>query len=149
MAAAASCTISVVFKPTAQGTDKGTVKIADNAAGSPQSLTLTGLATVVSLSPTTLSFGDQKVGATSAAQLITITNHGAAALTVKKLAVTGTGAPDFSQTNTCGTSVAAGASCTVSVTFTPKSTSSFTASLSIADNGGGSPQSAVLSGTGD
>jgi len=149
LAAAGTCTISVVFAATAQGTDKGTVKIADNAAGTPQSLTLTGTATVVSLAPTALSFGDQKVGTTSAAQVITVTNHGAAALTVKKLAVTGTGAPQFAETNTCGTALAAGASCTVSVTFTPKSTSSFTAAISIADTGGGSPQSAALSGTGD
>ena len=112
-------------------------------------LTLAGSATVVSLSPTALSFGDQKVGTTSAAQVITVTNHATTALTVKKLAVTGTGGPDFAETNTCGTSVAAGATCTVSVTFTPKSASSFTAAISIADTGGGSPQSAALSGTGD
>jgi hypothetical protein len=149
LAVAGTCTISVVFTPTAQGTDKGTVKIADNAAGTPQSLTLTGAATVVSVSPAALSFGDQKVGTTSAAQVITVTNHGATALTVKKLAVTGTGAPDFAETNTCGTSLAAGATCTVSVTFAPKSTNTFTAAISIADTGGGSPQSAALSGTGD
>ncbi len=149
LGAGASCTISVVFKPTTQGTDKGAVKIADNAAGSPQMLTLTGTATVVSLTPTAVSFGTQKAGTTSSAQSITIMNHGAATLTVKKIAVTGTGAADFAQTNTCGTSLAAGASCTASVTFAPKTTGSFTASLAVADNGGGTPQSATLTGTGD
>jgi hypothetical protein len=149
LAAGATCTISVIFKPTAQGTDKGAVKITDNAAGSPQMLTLTGLSTVVSLAPTSLSFGNQTVGTTSAPQTITVTNHGAAALTVKKIAVTGTGSPDFAQTNTCGTSLAAGASCVVSVTFTPKSASSFSATLNVADTGGGSPQTAALTGTGD
>jgi hypothetical protein len=149
LAAAGTCTISVVFAPTAQGTVKGTVKIADNAAGTPQSLTLMGTATAVNLSPSALSFGDQKVGTTSAAQTITVTNNATAAMTIKKLAVTGTGGPDFAETNICGTSLAAGASCTVSVTFTPKSASSFTAAISIADTGGGSPQSAAMSGTGD
>lgn len=149
LASGASCTISVVFKPTTQGTDKGAVKITDNAAGSPQMLTLTGTATVVSLTPSTVSFGNQKSGTTSAAQTITIMNHGTATLTVKKIAVTGTGAADFAQTNTCGTSLAAGASCTASVTFAPRTTGNFTALLSVADNGGGTPQSATLTGTGD
>jgi Beta-propeller repeat/Abnormal spindle-like microcephaly-assoc'd, ASPM-SPD-2-Hydin len=149
LAAAASCTISVVFKPTTQGTDKGAVKITDNAAGSPQMLTLAGTATVVSLTPSAVSFGDQKAGTTSAAQTITVMNHGAATLTIKKIAVTGTGAADFAQTNTCGTSLAAGSSCTASVTFTPKTTGSFAALFSVADNGGGTPQSAALTGTGD
>ena len=114
-----------------------------------ETLTLAGAGTVVSLSPASLGFGDQKVGTTSAAQVITVTNNATTALTIKKLAVTGTGGPDFAQTNTCGTSLAAGASCTVSVTFTPKSASSYNAAISIADTGGGSPQSASLSGTGD
>ncbi len=149
LAAGTSCTISVVFKPTSQGTDKGAIKVADNAAGSPQMLTLTGTATVVSLTPTAVSFGTQKAGTTSSAQTITIMNHGAATLTVKKIAVIGTGAADFAQTNTCGTSLAAGASCTASVTFAPKTTGNFTALLSVADNGGGTPQSATLTGTGD
>jgi beta-propeller repeat-containing protein/ASPM-SPD-2-Hydin domain-containing protein/HYDIN/CFA65/VesB family protein len=149
LAAGTSCTISVVFAPTAQGTDKGSVKITDNAEGSPQTLTLAGLATVVSLTPATVGFGDQKVGTTSAAQVVTIANHGATTLTVKKIAVTGTGAAEFAETNTCGTSLAAGATCTANVTFTPKTTGSFTAAISIADNGGASPQSAALTGTGD
>lgn len=149
LAAGASCTISVVFKPTTQGTDKGAVKVTDNAAGSPQMLTLTGTATVVSLTPSAVSFGTQKAGTTSGAQTMTIMNHGAATLTVKKIAVTGTGAADFAQTNTCGTSLAAGASCSASVTFAPKTTGNFTALLSVADNGGGTPQSATLTGTGD
>ncbi|HEY6769282.1 MAG TPA: SBBP repeat-containing protein [Candidatus Sulfotelmatobacter sp.] len=149
LAAAASCTISVMFSPTAQGTDKGAVKVTDNAAGSPQTLTLVGSATVVSLAPNALNFGNQTVGTTSAAQMITVTNHGAAALTIKTIAIAGTGATDFAQTNTCGTSLAAGASCTASVTFTPKGKASFNATFSVADTGGGSPQSAALTGTGD
>jgi hypothetical protein len=149
LAAAASCTISVIFTPTAQGTDKGAVKITDNAAGSPQMLTLVGAATVVSVTPSAVNFGDQTVGTTSVAQTVTVTNHGAATLTIKKLAITGTGATNFAETTTCGTSLAAGANCTVTITFTPKSKSTFTAALSVADTGGGSPQSATLSGTGD
>ncbi len=55
---------------------------------------------------------------------------------------------DYAQTNSCGTGLEAGASCTIHVTFTPKQTGKRPATLSIVDNGGGSPQYAHLCGTG-
>ncbi len=149
LAATANCTISVVFQPTGQGTQLGSVKVTDDAAGSPQTVTLTGSATVVSLTPGALNFGNQKVGTTSTAQTVTVMNRGTATLTIKKIGITGKGAADFAETNTCGTSLAAGASCTVSVTFTPKVMGSFAGAVSVADSGGGSPQSATLTGTGN
>ena len=62
--------------------------------------------------------------------------------------VGGANAGDFVQTNTCGASVAAGSSCTISVTFTPKAKGGRSAMISITDNGGGSPQKVSLTGTG-
>ena len=88
------------------------------------------------------------MGTTSGAQGFTLTNTGNATLTISSMAVTGTNAGDFAQTNTCGSSVAAGATCTISVTFTPTASGSRTASVTLADNATGSPQSVSLTGTG-
>jgi hypothetical protein len=108
----------------------------------------TGTAPAVSLSPTSLSFGSVAVGSASAPLAVTLTNSGTASLAISGITVTGSNAGDFTQTNTCGTSVAAGAKCTISVTFKPTATGSRSASVAIADNAAGSPQSVKLSGTG-
>jgi hypothetical protein len=150
VAGGANCTISVTFTPSGSGSRTASVSITDNASGSPQTVSLsgTGTAALVSLSPTSLAFGNQSVGATSAAQSLTLSNAGNAALSITSLALTGTNASDFAQTNTCGSSVAASANCTISVTFTPAASGSRTASVSITDNASGSPQTVSLSGTG-
>jgi hypothetical protein len=57
-------------------------------------------------------------------------------------------AADFSQTNTCGNSVAGGASCFITVTFKPSATGTRSAAVSVSDNGGGSPQKVSVSGVG-
>jgi hypothetical protein len=150
VAAGGSCTINVTFKPTATGTRTASLSIADSAAGSPQSIGLTGTGTapVVGLSPASLTFGNQPLNISSAAQAVTLSNAGNAALTISGISVVGTNAGDFAQTNTCGSSVAAGANCTINVTFKPTATGTRTASLSIADNATGSPQTVGLTGTG-
>ncbi len=148
LAAGKSCTLTVTFKPTAGGTRTASVSVTDNAPGSPQTVPLTGTGTAVQLSPTSLSFGSVKVGKTSTSKTITLTNLGSTALSVTSVAITGTDSGDFKQTNTCGSSVGAGQSCSISVTFTPLASGSRTASVSVTDNAGGSPQTAALSGTG-
>ena len=150
VAASGNCTISVTFKPSASGSRTASVSITDNASGSPQTVGLsgTGTAVVVSLSPTSLAFGNQSVGTTSAPQTVTLSNTGNAALSITSLALTGTNASDFAQTNTCGSSVAASGNCTISVTFKPSASGSRTASVSITDTASGSPQTVSLSGTG-
>jgi len=151
LAVNATCTISATFSPTATGARTASVSIADNAAGSPHAVALSGTGTqpapVVSLT-STLAFGNQRVGTASAAQQATLTNSGNAALSISSIAVTGTNAGDYGQTNTCPASLAAGASCTISVTFTPSATGSRTASVTVTDNAAGSPHSVALSGTG-
>ena len=87
-------------------------------------------------------------GSTSAAQSATLTNTGNAALSISSIAIVGAGASSFAQTNTCGASLAAGANCAISITFTPTSAATFTATLSVADNASGSPQSITVNGTG-
>ncbi len=148
--AGSSCTFSITFKPAASGSRTALLSVADNSAGSPQTVSLsgTGSAAAASLSPTCLSFGNQAVNTTSGVLTATLTNGGNAALSLSSIALTGANAGDFAQTNTCGTSVAAGASCTVSVTFDPTASGNRSASVSFTDNANGSPQSFSLSGTG-
>jgi hypothetical protein len=97
----------------------------------------------VSLSPASLSFGAQAVQTTSAAQTISLTNSGTAALTVSGITASG----DFAQTNTCG-SVAAGGQCAIAVSFTPSAAGARAGTLTITDNAANSPQAVGLSGTG-
>ena len=149
VAAGANCTVSVFFTPTATGTRRGSLSISDNATDSPNTVNLTGTGVAagpaVSLAPASLIFSSQTVGTTSGAQIVTLTNSGDAALSITSLAVTGANASDFVQTNNCGSSVAAGANCAISVTFTPSASGPCTATLIIADNASGSPQMVSLS----
>lgn len=149
LAAGASCRVSVTFKPVSAGAKTSSVSVADSA-GSPQSVALTGTgvaAPTVKLSATSLAFGTQAVATTSSPKTFTITNSGAAGVSLTSITVTGAQADDYALTKTCGSTLAAGASCTVSVTFTPVSTGSKVANVTVAD-GAGSPQSVSLTGTG-
>jgi hypothetical protein len=143
-----SCTISVSFAPQAIGTLTGSVTITDNAANSPQTVSLTGVGTLVTLNPWSLGFGGQPVGTTSPPLSVTLTNHGFRALDISGIGFMGPDAGEFAQTNTCGTTVAARSTCTLSVTFTPQGSGLRTATLGIKDNGGGSPQTLPLKGEG-
>jgi hypothetical protein len=95
----------------------------------------------ISISPTALGFGTVATGSTSAAQTVTVTNSGSATASVS-LAITG----DFAQTSTCGSSLAAGASCTVSVRFAPSATGSRTGNLTV--TAAGITNTVPLSGNG-
>jgi hypothetical protein len=142
-----SCKISVTFTPTALGNRYGAVTITDNASNSPQTVILSGTglaAPVVSVSPASLTFASQSIGTTSAPQAVTMTNTGSGALTITSIVTTG----DFAQLNTCGTNLAAGATCTINVTFTPTATGSITGTLTITDNALSSPQIVSLGGSG-
>jgi len=90
----------------------------------------------------------EPVGTRSLAKKITLTNKGSVTVRVSGIAITGTDARDFAETNTCGKSVGSGASCFIKVTFKPLAKGKRTANVSVYDNGGGSPQQATLIGTG-
>ena len=145
LAAGASCSISATFKPTASGTRTAALSVTDNAAGSPQKVPLSGIGTTAKLSPASLHFA-ATIGHTSLAKTVTLTNVGATTLTITGITITGTNAGDFAQTHTCASSLAAGASCIISVTFKPTATGCRTAALSVSDNAAGSPQTVALSG---
>ena len=148
LAAGASCTFRVTFKPTASGTRSAALSVTDNAAGSPQPVPLTGIGTTAKLSPTSLSFGTVAIGVTSAAKTVTLTNLATTSLTITRIAITGSNAADFAQTHTCGSSLAVGASCTFRVTFKPTASGTRSAALSVTDNAAGSPQPVPLTGIG-
>jgi hypothetical protein len=103
-----------------------------------------GNGTALTASPASLSFGTETVGATSGAQSVTVSNPGSGAVSVSSVSVSG----PFSQTNTCGGSIAAGSSCTVSVKFAPTASGAATGTLSVASSAPGSPLTVALSGTG-
>jgi len=153
LAAGASCTITVSFTPASAGGLSAAISVADNATGSPQSAVVSGTGTVplvpqAVLSPNPLTFSSTTVNTPATPLTITLSNPGNAPLTITSIAVTGTNASNFGETNTCSTSLAAGASCTITVSFTPTAAAGFTATISVTDNAAGSPQSAVISGTG-
>jgi hypothetical protein len=105
-------------------------------------------APAVSLSPTTLALGNQPVANAGSPQSLTLTNTGNADLTSLTIAISGADAGDFTQTNACAATLAAGAGCAIEVTFNPAAAGSRTATLQISDNAPSSPQSLGLSGTG-
>jgi len=148
VAAGATCDLNVTFSPRSKGPKAGTISIVDSASTKPQVIELSGQGTVVQLTPASLTFGPQKVGTKSAPQSVTLTNQGTTALSITKISVSGANAKDFSETNGCPASLNAGGVCTITVTFDPTKTGTHKAQVSITDNGGGSPQSVPLSGTG-
>ena len=153
------CVFSITFKPTATGTRNGTITFTDNATGSPQTVTLTGTGTpgtaTVTVTPSSLTFGSQALTTTSAPLSVTVTNTSTGTVNFTGFTVSGEDAGDFgvplpntsSGCSATGT-LAAGGSCTISVVFTPQANGTRTATLNIADNATGSPQTVALSGTG-
>jgi len=141
--------------PTQSGTFSITVTAKDSNACSgsvSDSFTIAALvatAPVATLSPTSLNFGEVTSGTTSPPSAITLSNTGNAALdlTGSGISIGGANAAEFSQSNGCGSSVAAGATCTINVTFTPGLTAgSEAATLSVSDNAAGTPQQVALAG---
>ena len=156
LAVGASCTVSVEFKPAGKGALDAALSISDNATGSPQSVSLTGTggtatAPAVTLKPASLAltFPAETVGSTSPAKLVTVKNSGTAPLTLTSETITGTNATSFLKSaTTCGTTLAVGASCTISIEAKPTVKGALAAALSIADNAAGSPQAVSLTGRG-
>ena len=148
-----SCTMNIYFTPSVIGAETGQLSITDNAANSPQLVTLKGSgiasATAVTVNPTSLPFGNLTVGTVSSAKTVTITNTGTQTLTISKISTSG----DYLQTNTCGALqipnvLNVGQSCAVSVSFQPTGSGARNGALSIYDDAVGSPQTVALSGTG-
>jgi hypothetical protein len=148
LAPGSSCVAFVTFTPSAKNKRQGGMGFSTPDPASPDAVALSGTGTVVSLSASKLIFGAQAVGTTSPPQNLILTNTGSTQLNFSQINIIGTNHFDFSETNNCGTSIAAKASCTITVTFKPTRTGSRKAMLNISDDGGGSPQEVELKGTG-
>lgn len=142
--AGASCTITAVFSPTSSGFRYGSLTIAHNDPASPQTIPMVGVGLAESFVPASLAFGSQAVGTTSSSKTITMTNPGTAALVIADVAATG----DFADTNSCGSSLRPGSSCSITVTFTPTAKGSRTGTIVITDGDLNGPQTINLTGTG-
>jgi hypothetical protein len=148
-----SCTITIAFAAGPYYTEQtATLQIMDNAPGSPQPVALKALVInpKVSFTPTSLAFGNVKHG-TSSTLNVTLSNPGTTSLSLGSIKVAGTNATAFTQSNVCGSSLAAGAKCTIAVKFTPSTTGTFSANLTVVDNAqsGGGTQTVPLSGKGN
>ena len=145
----ARCTINVVFDPASVGAATATLSVkAGNGAGTQTvGLSGTGIVSTYTVSPTSLSFGNELTNVASAPKAVTVTNTGAVALPITSITLSSSGSQPFSQSNTCGSSVAAGAACTINVVFDPASVGAATATLSVNAGNGAGTQTVALSGT--
>jgi hypothetical protein len=149
----ANCSVSIDFSPKDINTRSGSLNFSNNASNSPQKVSLTGVGSDVGVTPNPVAFGSVGHG-TSTTKVVTITNLSggsfpAHTLTFTGISVSGTG---FSLvTSGCPpstSSLAAAASCQLTLQFAPASTGNFSGVLTLTDNGGASPQKIVLTGTG-
>jgi beta-propeller repeat-containing protein/centrosomal CEP192-like protein len=155
IAGGTSCPVSVTFAPQTLGTKNATLVIADDAAGSPHSISLTGVSATpptATLSATSLTFGSEAVGSSSPPQTITLTNTGGAPLLISGISL----GPDFGlaippttvQCDGGAATLNGGSSCTIAVSFIPYTAGTLNEALTITDNAANSPQTVALSGTG-
>ena len=154
LATKSSCDILVSFDPTTTGTRNATLTVSHNAAGSPATASLTGTGTTsapstpVAFSPASLSFANTYIGTPSGAKSVSITNGQSVALNISSIAVSSNFVESANNCPISPSTLAAGASCTVSVKFEPLSQGSLSGTISVTDNASGSPQSVPLSGVG-
>jgi hypothetical protein len=147
--AASWCMIDVSFTAPASGITTGTLTVPSSQPG-PDTVQLIGstgsnnVTTPPTVTPGNLAFGFENVGSTTSAQTVTVANPGTSALAISSVSTSG----PFTETNTCGSVLAAGASCTASVKFAPTAGGAQTGELAIADSATASPIGATLSGTG-
>src|SRR5258708_6335922 len=139
----ATCSVSLVFAPTAAGTRQATLTVRDNAPGTPQSILVSGngasAVPTVALTPGSLSFASTTLGSSSPVQNITITSSGSASLHISSVLPSGANLADFHVNSACSAAHPAGTSCNIAVTFSPVGAGQRTASLVISDYAANSP----------
>jgi phospholipase C len=143
------CTWKLTYKPTPidyglWGNDIANFVISDSAPGSPHTLRILGFGTALGYSPSGLNFGNQKVGTQSQPKTVNLTNTGSTTLNVASFGIVG----DYSQTNTCGGTIAAGAKCQIAVVFAPQVQGKDNGSLDLNTNDQASPRKVSLNGSG-
>jgi hypothetical protein len=150
LAAGAQCSVSISFQPTSAGAQTSTLTVTPAASFAPETISLGGIGGVpgLVLSSSSITFPGTVEGVASGVQTVTLTNPGNAPLTSILLAVSGVNAADFTTTNNCGSTVAAGQTCSLSVVFKPSLAGSESATLTVTGNAASSPLFVGLTGTG-
>jgi len=145
-----SCSVVVLFNVDHVGSANATLFFTDNAAGSPQGVSLTAnvINPKISISTTSVSFGTHKVNSTSS-KTVVLKSSGTTALNLTSIVLGGTNSADFTKSGCTSSTLAAGASCNLTVTFKPKAKGSRSAMITITDNALNSPQKITLTGTGN
>lgn len=147
LAASTPCSLQVTFNPTTPGSYTAAISFAySGAAAVTIPLTGTGDPPQANLSTSSLAFGTIGQGATSSAQTVTLFNPSAAVLSISSISMSNAADFSFASGGTCTTSLAANASCSISVAFTPSEAGALSGSIVIADSAG-ITQSVALSGT--
>jgi hypothetical protein len=146
--AGASCTVNVSFVPTVAGAASGQLTLNDDSGnlGGSQAVTLSGTGTIpqlLSVSPATITLSSDGIGDDSS-QTVTISNGSGAAVGIAGIAMSGD--PSFTQTNTCGSTLSAGATCTVTIRFSPTANSGYFASTLIVTEISGAQETAAVTG---
>lgn len=151
LAAGAFCTLTFTLTPSVVGIETAVAEVISDAPGSPYLINLSGEGISAgapnAVLTTNLNFPDTTVGNNSSLSG-TLQNTGSATLNISSITVSGTNSADFSQGGTCGSTLAASASCSISVTFAPAAAGARTAQINVSDNAPGSPQVMTLAGNG-
>jgi FtsP/CotA-like multicopper oxidase with cupredoxin domain len=148
-----NCNIQVRFAPKSLGVLTAAISISDSADPVPQVISLTGtgtvaLAPVLQVTPLSLAFGSITNRTTSPAKTITVSNTGTGPMQFNGgIFLGGNNSNQFTQTNNCGGTLAAGTSCTVTVRFAPNQKGSKTATLNVNVNAPAVSQQVALTGT--
>ena len=149
LAVGKSCILNVISFAGNIGSLSATINVSDNAAGSPQKVSLS--ATVInpqaSFNPKILSFGTIPFGESSTKN-VTLTNTGTTALDITSIGITGADKGDFVQSSACPNPIAPAADCIIPVTFTPRATGTRSADLTVIDNAQVSTQNVPITGKG-
>jgi hypothetical protein len=147
--AGGSCTATVTANASVNGAFSGNLALASNASNGAVSVPLTGTvaaaAPAVTASPSAVAFGTQTIGAPAATQTVTLANKGNVALALNGVAVSGASTVTIAS-NTCGTTLAVGANCTVTLAFAPTTAGAAAATLAVTSNA--APLQVTISGTG-
>ena len=144
LAGMASCTIDVQFSPAVLGSIDGGLSVSYSGTNSPQVVSLTGTGIgQVTISPSSIAFSPQQVDTTSPVKKVTVTNNSSSAVSVSSIVPSA----DFKETNTCSSSIAAGKTCIISVSYAPTRGGAVSGSVIITDSATNSPQIVDLSGS--
>jgi YVTN family beta-propeller protein len=149
VAGGGSCLITLAFTPTAQGVRAASLSVSDYAIGGPQTVSLAGRGTILYWAPRDMYMGEEPVGTSSPVYTVKVSNAGTGPISLYSIGIAGVNPGDFTQTNTCGSSLNPGATCAIEVTFTPTAVGPRLGHVAIQDSAFGGTHWVGLLGQGE